>query len=578
MIHRRPWYGLMSFILTLLLLGAGYMSVAPKTTGPGSGVLTISLDRATYQPGSDVHMELTYQGLPGAEPDTLTVEFIHLTHLVHRVELPIRAEDSPWNITWTPPAHPTGYGVRATLSQNGQVVATTESAFDVAASWLEQPRYGFLSEFGGQDLGSADAQFQSMNRLHLNGLQFYDWLYRHDQPVPPTDVFTDSLGRPLHIGTIEAKIELSRQYGMAPMAYVAIYAASPSFHAEHREWGLYDRSGTPIDFGDGYLYLMDPSRGSGWSAHLIGEFGKVLDRFDFEGVHIDQYGYPKIAYDVNGRTIVVGNAFRTFLDDTKAALVQSAPTRNAVTFNSVANWPAALVAQSAYDFNYIEVWPPYTTYGDLELIIRGAWESSGGKPTVIAAYVEQPHEPTVRLLDAVIFAHGATHIELGEGNGMLVDPYFPKFQAVGSDLWEALVKYYDFIVRYKEWLYGPRAPLAANERVLMGGEAAGPRPVPGQVHAIAYRSTTSARTVLSLINLTATDTVEWKATQPEPSPIQEIEVTLTVDHDPAAVWVASPDADSLAAVQVPFATTRTEDGFAVEFAADLHYWTVVVVE
>ena len=92
---------------------------------------------------------------------------------------------------------------------------------------------------------------------------------------------------------------------------------------------------------------------------------------------------------------------------------------------------------SEYDFNYVEVWPPYVSYGDIEWIIREAYANSRGKPTVIAAYVDPEQEATVRLLNAIIFANGGTHIEMGEGDGMLADPYFPKFRRVSPSLWQA---------------------------------------------------------------------------------------------------------------------------------------------
>ncbi|MCK9222838.1 MAG: glycoside hydrolase family 66 protein [Limnochordia bacterium] len=412
----------------------------------------------------------------------------------------------------------------------------------------------------------------------MNGVQFYDWLYRHDTPVPPGDWFVDSMGRHLRVETIRRKIGLAREFGMVPMAYVAVYAASPAFYAKHQQWGLYDRTGSPIDFGDGYLFLMDPSRGAGWDAHLLGEFRNTLECFHFAGIHIDQYGYPKVAYDAQGGAIVLASAFRTFINDTKSTLSEVDNTRDYVTFNSVANWPAAIVAESTYDFNYVEVWPPYSSYGDIERIIQSAYENSGGKATVIAAYVDAQEEATVRLLDAVIFAHGGTHIEMGEGDRMLVDPYFPKAQQVSASLWKSLVSYYDFIVRYKEWLYGDREPVAACECVLLDGEAAGPRPVPGRVHAICYRLRDQGQYVLSLINFTGANSEQWKAAQPKPEYIDRVEVTMTIDHKPEGIWVASPDKPSLRAVPIPFTVTSDSERITVQFSIDLSYWSVILFE
>lgn len=544
--------------------------------------VVVTLDRASYAPGQKVTMRVEpADGFAATPGDVARLEIVHLTQVVAQL---VGTEDGAgWKFVWDPPAKPAGYGLVAWVERDGKPVAYGESALDVAVDWTEQPRYGFVSEFGAWDEAKERAAFAKMNRLHLNGVQFYDWQYRHEELVPPTERFVDSLGRELFVSTIERKIALAREYGMAPMAYTAIYAASGSFYLDHRDWGLYDASGKVIDFGDGYLYLMNPSRGSGWRDHLIEQFRQVLRRFDFEGIHVDQYGYPRAAYDHEGGMIVMARAFREFIDDAKEALSREFD-RNDLTFNSVANWPAAVMAQSAYDFNYIEVWPPYVTYGDVERIIQDAYEHSNGKATVIAAYVDPEAEATVRLFNAVIFANGGTHIEMGEGDGMLADPYFPKFRRVSASLWQAQVKAYDFIVRYKEWLYGPRKALNASERVTIAGQPAPARPEPGKVHAVLYRAMDDdgpgRRHVLSLINLSGATSVEWRAHQPEPPVIEDLAVTLTMEVEPEAVWVASPDGASLGASQLPFAVEKAgDDGFVVRFLVPrLHYWTVVAVE
>jgi len=549
--------------------------------------LEVVPDRAFYTPGQSVALRVEApQGFSPELDARVYVEISHLTEIVARLSEPVGTGTS-WTFWWQPPPEPAGYGLAAWIERGGLRVAYGESAFDVALRWTDQPRYGFLSEFGTWDEAREREVFARMNRLHLNGLQFYDWQYRHEQLVPPSEEFTDSLGRRLMVASIEGRIRLAREYGMAPMAYTAIYASSPSFYVDYKDWALRDAGGKPVDFGNGYLILMNPSRGFGWHDHLLDQFRRVLERFDFDGIHVDQYGYPQVAYDHRGQSVVVAQAFRDFIDDAKRLLSEEFD-RNTITFNSETNWPAAVMARSRYDFNYVEVWSPYDTYGDIEWIIREAYVNSGGKPTVIAAYVAPEYEATVRLLNAVIFASGGTHIEMGEGDGMLADPYFPKFRKVSSSLWQAQVKAYDFIVRYKEWLHGPREMLSASALVRVGGEAVPDRPEPGKVHAVFARLLAAgdaegqegARYVLSLINFTSAPTVAWTAQQPEPEVLEQVPVSITLRHKPRAVWVASPDGDSAAAVRLSHtATPLAEGGFEVSFTVPrLHYWTVVVLE
>lgn len=545
--------------------------------------------RVFYAPGESVvvHVEAPrgFTAPPGA---SVHLEIVRLTQVVAR--LTQAADDrTSWTFSWDPPEEPAGYGLAAWIESGGVKTAYGESALDVARRWTDQPRYGFLSEFDAWDEAKDREAFKLMRRLHLNGLQFYDWQYRHEELVPPTKEFTDSLGRGLTVDSIEGRIRLAREHGMAPMAYTAIYAASPAFYVDHKDWALRDANGKALDFGDGYLVLMNPSRGSPWRDHLLDQFRRTLERFDFQGIHVDQYGYPRVAYDHRGRTVVMAQAFRNFIDDAKRALSQEFD-RNTITFNSVTNWPAAVMARSDYDFNYVEVWPPYVTYGDVEWIIREAYVNSGGKATVIAAYVEPEYEATVRLLNAVIFANGGTHIEMGEGDGMLADPYFPKFRRVSPSLWQAQVKAYDFIVRYKEWLYGPREVLDAHQLVQIDGTAPPQRPEAGRIHAVLTRLLDPGSAaegagggkgiVLSLINFTSASTVEWTAYQPEPELLEEVRVAVTLEHAPKAVWGASPDGGSAAVTKLSHTTTSLpEGGFEVSFTVPrLHYWTVVVLE
>lgn len=337
--------------LAFSCLGVIYMTqlTAGGPSAAAGPALAIELDKAAYGIGMPVHItvQLTEPELL-LDTGSMELQIMRLTEPAARLQLPADPGQTVWRFTWQPPAEPAGYGVRAVLHGPRGPLATSESAFDVTGDWTEIPRYGFMSEFGTWDEESETRAVQSMARLHLNAVQFYDWLYRHETPVPTSDVFTDSLGRRLYADTIRRKIDLSRRYGMAPMAYVAIYAASPAFYEQHKDWGLYDREGQPIDFGDGYLYIMNPAQGSGWREHMIREWLKIVETYDFDGLHIDQYGYPKVAYDARGRTVMVGPAFRSFLDETKEKLAEQMPQRSRITFNSVANWPAALVAESSF--------------------------------------------------------------------------------------------------------------------------------------------------------------------------------------------------------------------------------------
>lgn len=65
-----------------------------------------------------------------------------------------------------------------------------------------------------------------MCALHLNAVQFYDWMYRHDKLLPDSELYSDPMGRPTSLAVIEGKIAACKKLGMRPFAYGAVYAAT----------------------------------------------------------------------------------------------------------------------------------------------------------------------------------------------------------------------------------------------------------------------------------------------------------------------------------------------------------------
>lgn len=135
--------------------------------------------------------------------------------------------------SWDPPVEsPRGYGVEIQAvplqKEHSAVVYKIETAFDVLPDWTVFPRYGFLCDFSPDRADTADT-FRSLAKYHINGIQFYDWQYRHDQLLPDQDLYADPLGRSLSLITIRNLIDQAHSHGMAALPYLAVYAASVSF-------------------------------------------------------------------------------------------------------------------------------------------------------------------------------------------------------------------------------------------------------------------------------------------------------------------------------------------------------------
>jgi len=201
-------------------------------------------DKATYRPGEPVEFLIT---LTNPLTRSLSVDVIasvkylaeEVTPLAQPAELPPGGQQT-LRLTWSPPPDaPRGYGVDlAVHDTSGQTLAVGHTAFDVLTSWTQAPRYGFLTDFA-PGRSNVDETMAWLVRYHLNGLQFYDWMYRHDQFLTDQEPYLDPLGRRLSRVTVENLIAAAHERNIAAMPYTAIYAASIPFYEEHPDWALY---------------------------------------------------------------------------------------------------------------------------------------------------------------------------------------------------------------------------------------------------------------------------------------------------------------------------------------------------
>ncbi len=532
--------------------------------------LTVTPNLAFFTPGDPATFTIT-----ASDGARVTAAITYLTETVATLDAELVAGQAA--LTWQPlEIAPRGYGltVRA-LDEDGATLATASTAFDVLHHWLDAPRYGFLSEFdAGRD--TVDLTMDMLLRYHVNGLQFYDWQYRHEILMPPADDYTDLLGRRMSMQTVRALIDAAHARNIAAMPYTAIYGASPAFFRDHEDWGLYAAEGVPFDFSEGLLNIMDPTPGTPWADHLLAQFALVLDQTAFDGIHLDQYGAPKVGQNAEGERVDLAEVFPAFIDLSAQVVEEKRGEAGAMIFNAVGNWPIETVAPADQDVVYIEVWDPYREFLDLHQLIVNAQALGGGKPVIIAAYIHPNLAHNVRLANAVIFASGAYHLELGEPNAMLADPYFPKFGEMDAELQVAMQRYYDFIVRYENVLAidtadvtTQRAAALTIAEVETGNDRSRNRV------AVIVRTGTDFET-FSLVNFIGLRHGKWnEAHFTGPETLTDLRVTLATERPVARVWIASPDGDNLAPQVVDF---EQGDDSITFTAPRLVYWTMITVE
>jgi dextranase len=242
----------------------------------------IEWTKAFYQPGEAAQLNVTIHAqMDHPLPVKLVAQITHLDQSAARLEQDVSLSngDQTISLTWQPPAEsPTGYGVDLSLeTQGGDPLAAASTAFDVLERWTQMPRYGFLTDFAP---GRTDAleTIAGLNRYHINALQFYDWMYRHDTFLTAQDPYQDPMGRTLSRKTVDSLIAAAHQYGMAAMPYTAIYASSMDFYKQHPSWAIFKADGEPLFFGENFLVYMDPRPGSPWGQHLLDQFKQILHR------------------------------------------------------------------------------------------------------------------------------------------------------------------------------------------------------------------------------------------------------------------------------------------------------------
>ena len=150
-------------------------------------------DKATFAPGEPIEIELR------GEHGRMTLGLWHLDRLIAEVEV----ADGESRAAFSPQPEG-GYGVEC----DG-----VRTAVDVLADPLSRARYGFVSDFAaGRDV---DGVADNVRRLHLNAVQFYDWMYRHADLLPPTDEFVDALGRDLSLDSVRRLAAAVEERGLA---------------------------------------------------------------------------------------------------------------------------------------------------------------------------------------------------------------------------------------------------------------------------------------------------------------------------------------------------------------------------
>lgn len=539
--------------------------------------LELSTDKALYAPGQTISFSVK-----GNLPAGATVRYRHGADVVEEQPLP----GSTW--TWTAPSQDfTGYLVDI-YTKNGSIETVYGTiAVDVSSDWNRFPRYGFVATYDKtKTQKTIDAEMALLNRYHINGVQFYDWHYAHHQPYTPDAVYTDIANREINADVVRRYISAQHGYGMKSMFYNLCYGAldNAAQNGVKDQWYLYkDQSHSKKDCLNmssewkSDIYLTDPNN-TDWQKYLAAQNKDVYEHFDFDGYHIDQVGDRGTVYDFYGNTVNLPSGFANFIK----AMKQAEPGKRLV-MNAVANYGQLNIANTGdVDFLYSELWGGESQFADLLSILNQNRSYRPGAGQVYAAYMDYEcndksefNTPGVLLTDAVMFAIGADHLELGDH--MLCHEYFPNSHlAMSDDLKSQLVCYYDFFTAYEDLL---RVEGQQNDDDIYTTSSdvtiANWPPRLGTV--TAYTKTVDDKKVVNLLNFVNANSLSWrdlKGDMPEPQQINGLTLAVKAGNV-KRIWVASPDCYGGVAQELHFEKNGDRVVFTVPM---LKYWSMIVIE
>lgn len=543
--------------------------------------VVLKTDKAKYAPG-DIVTFTSDKILSG-----FTVRYKHLNNVIK--EEPMSGKT--W--TWTAPTTDyKGYMIEIyKTNDNVETIAGT-IAVDVSSDWTKFPRYGFLSNFGNVSDAQINSHLDFLKDFHINAIQYYDWLNKHHAPLKmngnvPATSWVDIANRSISFNTVKNYIDKGHDKNIASMFYNLLYGTWNDYATDgvSPEWLIYNNNSHtnvnkhPLPGWLSDIYVTNPGN-TNWQNYIFDKTTLVYNNLNFDGWHLDQLGDRGTVYDYNGNTVQINQTFTPFLQNLKAMF----PNKKMV-LNAVNQYGQSNILDSGVDIAYTEVWDPNNTYKSLADIIKSNNSLSNDQVnTVLAAYMNYDkansagffNTPGVLFTDAVIFAFGGSHLELGEH--MLAKEYFPNNNLqMSGELKKRLQKYYDFMVAYENIL---REGGTFNSPVLNSGDGQlnlkNWPPVASTVSVIG--KSLANKQILHLINFSNTSNLNWRDTNGEqtaPAVKKNFTLSLANNNTVSKVWYASPDLDGGASKELTFTQVGSNLIFKVP---SMQYWGMIVVE
>ena len=389
----------------------------PATATGTAHVTRAYTDKSTHTPGTQATITAEASG-----DGTVHFSVSHLGVEVASGDATVENGKATWPYT-TPGDNNQGYLVTAT----GADGTHAETALDVSSSWTRFPRMGYLSHFkptapAGTDGNTTYESFlfqqpqDYINKLsqdyHINALQYYDWQYRHEQPVATGDLENQW---PLWYAntyaskkTISDYIQDAKNANMGSLAYSMAYAANDNYDTNKikDEWRLREDNGsywvrdlgeqwwvpTPkgVDKPKSHQFMMNVNN-EDWRTYITGQYKTQKTEFKFDGTHIDTLGQTS-KKDASGNPVDLTDGLAALVDDTYKNV------GGQVGINLPDGAGSEKINKASAAYMYTELWDHNETNAQVASYLQNARKDAGNKAQIVAAYANN-YDPTISLPD-----------------------------------------------------------------------------------------------------------------------------------------------------------------------------------
>jgi hypothetical protein len=180
-----------------------------------------------------------------------------------------------------------------------------------------------------------------------------------------------------------------------------------------------------------------------------------------------------------------------------------------------------------------------------------------------------------------VAANGAFHLELGDGDRMLTNEFFPVHRPMHDSLRRAMRDHYSFLVRYENFLFfnnqgglrdGTQHMRISSDTHLLSKDGSA-----GKIWTVA-RIWDGEYDSVSLINLNGTDE-QWRNVSENPQFQSKIRLKYHMDRKCRRVFVATPDDGLGRPVELPFTEGNDDGGYFVELTVpSLQWWDLLIFD